>query len=153
MNWIIHILFSAPHTLPTSITILLCTLQAHVCVCVCVCVWGGVRVGVCACVCATVGGHVHACVCVCVCVGGVGGGLMCKEYVYTLLSVNKNNSNTTLCSEFLAFLKPFSMNYDWRMLSVTNTYVNTCVIKCNPVHYVFLSLSLTKKHWASQITM
>ena len=36
-------------------------------------------------------------------------------------SVNKNNSNTTFCSEFSAFLKPFSVNCDWRMLSVTNT--------------------------------
>ena len=37
-------------------------------------------------------------------------------------SVNKNNSNTTVCSEFLAFLKPFSMNCDSRMLSITNIH-------------------------------
>ena len=29
-----------------------------------------------------------------------------------LFSVTKNNSNTTFCSEFSAFLKPFSMNCD-----------------------------------------
>jgi len=65
-------------------------------------------------------------------------------------SVNKNNSNTPFCSEFSAFLKPFSVNCDWKMLSITNTYVNTCVIKCKPVHY--LSLSVTKERWASQIS-
>ena len=52
-------------------------------------------------------------------------------------SVTENNS-TTLCSEFSASLKPFAMNCDWRTPSFTNTYVNTCVIKCNPVHYVSL---------------
>ena len=57
----------------------------------------------------------------------------------TSSSVNKNNSNTIFCSEFLAFLKPFSVNCDWIMLSVTNTYV----IKYNPVHYVSLSLSVS----------
>ena len=36
-------------------------------------------------------------------------------------SVNKNNSNTSFCSELSTFLKPFSINYDWRMLSVTTT--------------------------------
>ena len=32
-----------------------------------------------------------------------------------LCSVNKNNSNTTFCSEFPAFLKPFSVTCDWRI--------------------------------------
>ena len=61
---------------------------------------------------------------------------------FKLSRVNKNNSNTntTVCSEFLAFLKPFSMNCHWRMLSITNTYTNTCVIRYNTVHYVSLSL-------------
>ena len=60
-------------------------------------------------------------------------------------SVNKNNSNTPFCSEFLAFLKPFSMNCDWTMLNVINTYVNIYIIKCNPVHYVCLSLCLSNR--------
>ena len=33
--------------------------------------------------------------------------------------VNKNNSNTTFCSEFSVFLKRFSMNCDWRMPSIS----------------------------------
>ena len=48
-------------------------------------------------------------------------------------NVNKNNSSTTFCSEFSVCLKAFSMNCGWRMLSITNAYVNTCIIKCNPV--------------------
>ena len=64
-------------------------------------------------------------------------------YITRILSfnVNKNNSSATFCSEFSVCLKAFSMNWDWRMLSITNTYVNTCIIKCNPVDYCPFFLS------------
>ena len=48
--------------------------------------------------------------------------------------VNKNNTNTTLCSRFSVFLKPFSMNWDWRMLSITNILI--------PVHVFLQGLTL-----------
>ena len=35
--------------------------------------------------------------------------------------VNNNNSNTLLCFKFWVFFKPFSVNWDWRMLGITNT--------------------------------
>ena len=60
---------------------------------------------------------------------------------YGLSSVNKNNFNPTLCSKVLVFLKPFSVNLSWRMLNVADSYVNTCIIKCNPIHCISLSLS------------
>ena len=47
-----------------------------------------------------------------------------------------------LCSKHLVFLIPFSVNRDWRMLSVINTYINRCVIKCNPVSFC-LSICLS----------
>ena len=40
----------------------------------------------------------------------------CLSALFHLVSVNKNNSNTTFRSEFSVFLKPFSVNCDWRML-------------------------------------
>ena len=55
----------------------------------------------------------------------------------TFLSrVNKGNNynNTTFCSKCLVFLKPFSVNWDWRMLSITMicTWTQSLwVIKCN----------------------
>ena len=38
----------------------------------------------------------------------------------------KVNSNTTFCSEFSAFFKPFSMNCDWRM---RHKYIHKHVFK------------------------
>ena len=47
-----------------------------------------------------------------------------SEYSLRILflsSINKNNRNTTQCSKFSAFLKPSTVNRDWRMLGITNT--------------------------------
>ena len=71
----------------------------------------------------------------------VSGSRVSHKGSYGLSSVNKNNINTTLCSEVSFFLKPFSVSWSWRMLNVTNSYVNMCIIKCNPVHCISLSLS------------
>ena len=51
--------------------------------------------------------------------------------IYNLSSVNKikNNSNTTFCSEFLAFLKPFSMNCEnklWHIDVVSSDKQEIC---------------------------
>ena len=52
-------------------------------------------------------------------VGGGGDEMPVQTFVVEhVFGVNKNNSSTTFCSQFLAFLKPFSVNCDWRMLSV-----------------------------------
>ena len=44
----------------------------------------------------------------------------------------RNNINTTLCSEFSVFLKPFSVNCDWRIPSAMNwvTFNDACVYVC-----------------------
>ena len=51
---------------------------------------------------------------------------LCRFFSLSLFaaSVNENNSNTTFCFEFSVFLKLFSVNCDWRILSVTNTCVH-----------------------------
>lgn len=39
-------------------------------------------------------------------------------FLFKLSRVHKNNSNTSMCSNFSVFFKPFSKNWDWRILSV-----------------------------------
>lgn len=49
-----------------------------------------------------------------------------RSLAWIKTTVTKTNSDTT---EFLVFLKPISMNCDWRMLSITNPYVNSFLLK------------------------
>ena len=49
--------------------------------------------------------------------------------------VNENNSNTTMCSKCSVLLKPVATNWYWRMLGITNKYVNTCISKCDPFNH------------------
>ena len=50
--------------------------------------------------------------------------LFYHKCTYRFFSVNKNNSDTTFCSEFSAFFKPFSVNCDWRMSLLFDKNVN-----------------------------
>ena len=52
-------------------------------------------------------------------------------------SVNKNNSDTTFCSEFSAFVKPFSVNCDWRMSQLFDKNVNPGYLP-PPRHLAFI---------------
>ena len=38
-----------------------------------------------------------------------------QQHLKKVPRVNKNNSNTTSCSEFSVFLKPFLENWDWAL--------------------------------------
>ena len=62
---------------------------------------------------------------------------------WKLSSVNKNNSSTTFCSEFSAFLKPFSVNCDWRMLILNMIWAH---LNCTANKFQAI-LSIVCFHW------
>ena len=62
---------------------------------------------------------------------------------YIWFSVNKNNRNTTFCSEFSAFLKPFSVNCDWRMLILNMIWAH---LNCTANKFQAI-LSIVCFHW------